>query len=136
MKVHDLTSNGDFRRRIRVIGNITINKDPEDLSSPYEEVVLTGTASDRDLKRYCLDAEGDCKSICDRCGRDIGNKPWDPVKYAICKSCESVLESMKSEEFRDTLDLIVDEDFNTRRIKPWDFRGERENLLDNPLLWD
>ena len=134
--VHDLTSNRDFGRRPIRLGRITLNKDPEDLSSPYGEVVLTGTADDRELKRYCLDAETDCKNICDCCGRYIGNKPWDLIKYTICKQCEIALEIMKSEETRDTLDLVIDENFNTRRVKPWDFPEEREIFTNNPLVWD
>lgn len=72
--IHDLTANSDFERPIwlglnlnSIVVSISSHERDSDLSEPYEEVVLTGSAEDRNLKRYILDYD-DQKNMCDRCG--------------------------------------------------------------------
>ncbi len=57
--IHDLTANSDFERPIwlglnlnSIVVSMSSHERNSDLSEPYEEVVLTGSAEDRNLKRY------------------------------------------------------------------------------------
>ena len=137
--VHDLTANSDFQKT-RGWGVLTRPIRNEDvLTPPYEEVVLTGTASDRDSKRYVLDYESDQKNMCDCCGAPIRIRPWDfEENKTLCPDCERWLEEAQSRRENGELSQeIIDDSFAVRVVKPWDIREfERENAVDNVLLWD
>lgn len=131
--VHDLTANNDFRqgRSVnsllgRIASDLAKARDElEELTLPYDEVVLTGTTFDRDHKRYVLDYESDQKNMCDCCGLPIKIRPWVyEENQSLCPNCVKWLE--KESWFR-----------QERVVKPWDIRDfERENAVDNVLLWD
>lgn len=138
--VHDLTANEDFQKT-RGLGVLTIPiKDEDVLTPPYEEVVLTGTTYDRDIKRYVLD-----KNMCHCCGAFIRIRPWDfKENKTLCPDCEKWLEENYNSkedgsllEDSSLLEEVVDDRFSVRVVKPWDIRDfERENVVDNILLWD
>ena len=137
--VHDLTANSDFQKT-RGWGVLTRPIQDEDrLTPPYEEIVLTGTTFDRDHKRYVLDYESDEKNMCDRCGSPIKIRPWDfEENKTLCPECEKWLEEThNSREDGRLLEEVIDDSFVVRVVKPWDIRDfERENAVDNVLLWD
>ena len=129
--IHDLTANNDFHNnsfgllgRWRDIFDRT-NHDDE-LTPPDNEIVLTGSGFDREHKRYILDYESDTKNMCDCCGAPIKIRPWDfEENKTLCPECEKWLEE------------VIDNRFAVRVVKPWDTRDfERENAVDNVLLWD
>ena len=69
--IQDLTANRDFQndRDLSILSNlIRQSSTQDDLTSLYDEVVLTGTTFDRDHKRYILDYESEQKNMCDCCG--------------------------------------------------------------------
>ena len=137
--VHDLTANSDFQktRGWRVLTRPI--QDEDRLTPPYEEIVLTGTTFDRDHKRYVLDYESDEKNMCDCCGSPIKIRPWDfDDNKTLCPECEKWLEEThNSREDGRLLEEVVDDSFAVRVVKPWDIRDfERENAVDNVLLWD
>lgn len=137
--VHDLTANSDFQKT-RGWGVLTRPIQDEDrLTPPYEEIVLTGTTFDRDHKRYVLDYESDEKNMCDCCGAPIRIRPWDfEENKTLCPECEKWLEeTQNSREDGRLLEEVIDESFTVIVEKPWDTRDfERENAVDNVLLWD
>ena len=128
--VHDLTANNDFQggRGFDSLGRFAreLERVSDNLTPPYDEIVLTGTTFDRDHKRYVLDYESDEKNMCDRCGASIRIRPWDfEENKTLCPECEKWLEE------------VIDNRFVVRVVKPWDIRDfERENAVDNVLLWD
>lgn len=141
--VHDLTANSDFQTKenlnfLGVYEKINEFNEFNDLTSPYDEVVLTGTSLDRDYKRYILDYESKQKNMCDRCGSPIKIKPWDFTdNKTLCSECERVLEEMHN--LRENGELLerIDDKFTVRVDKPWDIEiFERENAVNNVLLWD
>lgn len=140
--VQDLTANRDFQndRDWNILSNLIRRRSAQDdLTSPFDEVVLTGTTFDRDHKRYILDYESEQKNMCDCCGAPIKIRPWDfEENKTLCPKCEKWLE--ESQNFYEDGELpeqIIDEAFNVRVVKPWDIRdSERENAVDNVLLWD
>lgn len=144
--VHDLTANRDFQGTggLGLLGRIAsdfarLESERRELTSPYEEVVLTGTASDRDHKRYVLGYESDQKNMCDCCGSPIRIRPWDfEENKSLCPECEKWLEEThNSREDGRLLEEVIDDSFAVRVVKPWDIRDfERENAVDNVLLWD
>ena len=133
--VHDLTANRDFQKT-RGWGVLTRPvRDEDALTSPYEEIVLTGTASERNSKRYVLNE----KDMCDCCGASIKIIPWSfEENKSLCPYCERWLEEKNWFRQEDRmLNQIVDDSFTVRVVKPWDIRDfERENAIDNVLLWD
>lgn len=137
--VHDLTANSDFQKT-KGWGVLTRPIQDEDrLAPPYEEIVLTGTTFDRDRKRYVLDYESDEKNMCDCCGSPIKIRPWDfEENKTLCPECEKWLEEThNSREDGRLLEEVIDDSFAVRVVKPWDIRDfERENAVDNVLLWD
>lgn len=137
--VHDLTANRDFQKA-RGWGVLRMPMRDEDrLTPPYEEVVLTGTTSDRDHKRYVLDYESNEKNMCDCCGSPIKIRPWDfEDNKSLCPDCEKWLEEKNWFRKEDRmLEEVVDDSFRVRVVKPWDINNfERENAVDNVLLWD
>lgn len=137
--VHDLTVNSDFQKT-RGWGVLTRPIQDEDrLAPPYEEIVLTGTTFDRDRKRCVLDYESDEKNMCDCCGSPIKIRPWDfEENKTLCPECEKWLEEThNSGEDGRLLEEVIDDSFAVRVVKPWDIRDfERENAVDNVLLWD
>ena len=141
--VHDLTANSDFQgdRNFNFFGRFDreLERVSDNLTPPYDEVVLTGTTFDRDHKRYVLDYESDKKNMCDCCGAPIRIKPWDfEENKTLCPECEKWLEEThNSREDGRLLEEVIDESFAVRVVKPWDIRDfERENAVDNVLLWD
>lgn len=140
--IHDLTANSDFHKgRLSILHRIDteLETESDNLASPYNEVVLTGTAFEREHKRYILDYESGHKNICDCCGAPIGNKPWEfETNKTLCPDCEKWLEeSHNSINDGELLETVVDDNFFTIVIKPWDIRDfEPQNLIDNVLLWD
>ena len=141
--VHDLTANNDFQggRGFNFLGRFTreLERVSDNLTPPYDEVVLTGTTFDRDHKRYILDYESDEKNMCDCCGAPIRITPWDfEENKTLCPECERWLEeTQNSREDGRSLEEVIDESFAIRVVKPWDIRDfERENAVDNVLLWD
>ena len=142
--IHDLTANNDFRsegfnlfgRRNNIFENA---RDNDELTSPYEEVILTGSAFDREHKRYILDYESDTKNMCDCCGAPIKIIPWDfEENKTLCPECEKFLEERFVPQEDGTLsEQIVDDSFKIRVRKPWDMDEiERESAINNVLLWD
>lgn len=140
--IQDLTANRDFQndRDRNILSNLIRQRSAQDdLTSPFDEVVLTGTTFDRDYKRYILDYESEQKNMCDCCGAPIKIRPWDfEENKTLCPECEKWLE--KSHNLHENGELpeqIVDDDFTVRVMKPWDINDfERENAVDNILLWD
>lgn len=105
--VHDLTANSDFQKT-RGWG------------------VLTRPIQDE-------------KNMCDCCGSPIKIRPWDfEENKTLCPECEKWLEEThNSREDGRLLEEVVDDSFAVRVVKPWDIRDfERENAVDNVLLWD
>lgn len=145
--VHDLTANSDFQQSRgfnSLLGRIVsdfggVRDEFESLTPPYDEIVLTGTTSDRDLKRYVLDYESDQKNMCDCCGSPIRIRPWDfDENKTLCHECEKWLEEThNSREDNRLLEEVIDDSLAVRVVKPWDIRDfDRENAVDNVLLWD
>ena len=137
--IHDLTANSDFQKTRGWGVLIRPIQDEDRLTPPYEEIVLTGTTFDRDHKRYVLDYERDEKNMCDCCGSPIKIRPWDfEENKTLCPECEKWLEEThNSREDGRLLEEVVDDNFVVRVVKPWDIRDfERENAVDNVLLWD
>lgn len=130
--VHDLTTNGDFggSRGSFILPRFRMPSD--DYSDYKDELVLTGDWMRRDSKRFIKDYEGE-GNICDCCGSFVRIKPWDFKKVGkLCDTCEKMLEHMHSEEFSDYPDVVV----GTTDIKPWNFKEDREEPINNVLLWD
>lgn len=144
--VHDLTANRDFQGSggSGLLGRLVadfarIESRREELTPPYEELVLTGTTSDRDHKRYVLDYESNEKNMCDCCGSPIKIRPWDfEENQSLCPNCVKWLEEKNWFRQEDRmLEEVVDDSFRVRVAKPWDISNfERENAVDNVLLWD
>lgn len=140
--VQDLTANRDFQNYIdwNVLSRLIKQRSNHDeLTSPFDEVVLTGTTFDRDHKRYILDYESEQKNMCDCCGAPIRIRPWDfEENKTLCPECEKWLEeSQNIHENGELLEQVIDEAFNVKVMKPWDISDfERENSVDNVLLWD
>lgn len=140
--VQDLTANRDFQNEKdwNILSRLSRQDSHEDeLTSPYEEIVLTGTTFDRDHKRYILDYESEQKNMCDCCGAPIRIRPWNFEENKIlCPECEKWLEeSHNLHENGELPEQIIDDDFTVRVMKPWDISDfERENAVDNVLLWD
>lgn len=142
--IHDLTANSDFERPIwvglnlnRIVVSMSSHERDSDLSEPYEEVVLTGSAEDRNLKRYILDYD-DQKNMCDRCGAPIRIRPWDYGKYGgLCPKCTKDLEEYVSRKRYGNMRLSSESDVRRMVYKPWnmdEFEIVRET--DYVLLWD
>lgn len=138
--IQDLTANRDFQNDKNWSALSKLIKERQDeLTSPFDEVVLTGTTFDRDHKRYVLDYESEQKNMCDCCGVAIKIRPWDfEDNKTLCPECEKWLEeSQNIHKNGELLEEVIDEVFNVNIVKPWDMNGfERENAVDNVLLWD
>lgn len=144
--IHDLTANNDFHNdgfnffgKLRGIFD-RANRD-DDLTSPDNEIVLTGSGFDRECKRYILDYESDTKNMCDCCGAPIKIKPWDfEENKTLCPNCEKFLEEkIQLKEDGKLLEgiVITDDSIRVRVSKPWDMdEFEREPAINNVLLWD
>lgn len=140
--IQDLTANRDFQndRDWNILSRLVRQQSNQDeLTPPFDEIVLTGTTFDRDNKRYILDYESEQKNMCDCCGAPIKIRPWDfEENKTLCPECERWLE--ESHNFHENGELpeqIIDDDFTVRVMKPWDISDfERENAVDNVLLWD
>lgn len=142
--VQDLTANRDFQndRNLNFLSNLIrqrVTHDENELTSPFDEVVLTGTTFDRDHKRYILDYESEQKNMCDCCGAPIRIRPWDfDENKTLCPECERWLkESQNKESNGELLEEVIDNSLTVKTVKPWDINEfERENAVDNVLLWD
>ena len=88
--VHDLTANSDFQgdRNFNFLGRFAreLERVSDNLTPPYDEVVLTGTTFDRDHKRYVLDYESNKKNI--RSVVSVWLVPVCKRNYCRGKSCE------------------------------------------------
>lgn len=150
--VHDLTADGDFSARQsfnlpRFLRNLENVRDEDGVNhhNIYNELVLTGDAETRHMKRYCIDYEQDA-NMCDCCGCNINKKPWDFKKTTkLCDACEKFLEITQEKDFWDNQDVVVGEDrqgFITKRQKPWDLNYNVQDTIierqatNNVLLWD
>ena len=72
-------------------------------------------------------------------GAPIRIRPWDfKENKTLCPDCEKWLEEThNSREDGRLLEEVVDDSLDVRVMKPWDIRDfERENAVDNVLLWD
>ena len=100
--IQDLTANRDFQndRDLSILSNlIRQSSTQDDLTSLYDEVVLTGTTFDRDHKRYILDYESEQKNMCDCCGSPIRIRPWDfEVNKTLCPACEKMVRRITKQE--------------------------------------
>ena len=142
--IHDLTANSDFHNDgFNLLGrwNTLLNnaRNNDDLTEPYNEIVLTGSGFDREHKRYILDYESDTKNMCDCCGAPIKIRPWDfEENKTLCPECEKFLEEQFTPKEDGTLlEEIVDDSFKIKVRKPWDMDNfERESAINNVLLWD
>lgn len=141
--VQDLTANRDFQNDRDwniILSRLARQRSNYDkLTSPFDEVVLTGTTFDRDHKKYILDYESKQKNMCDCCGAPIKIFPWDfEENKTLCPECEKLLEELHNlHENGELPEQIIDDDFTVIVMKPWDINDfERENAVDNVLLWD
>lgn len=142
--IHDLTANSDFHSEgFDLLGRwnsiLENTRNSDELTPPYEEIVLTGSGFDREYKRYILDYESDTKNMCDCCGAPIKIRPWDfEENKTLCPECEKFLEEQFTPKEDGTLlEQIVDDSFKIRVRKPWDMdEVERESAINNVLLWD
>ena len=139
--VHDLTANRDFAHRrdfeVERIFEYTkiIDSINNDLTSLYNELVLTGTTFDRANKQYVLDY----KNMCDCCGLLIKVNPWDfENTKTLCSECNKRLKNTyKLRENSDLSQEVTDGTKRLRVIKPWDIRDfEQGNAVDDVFLWD
>ena len=141
--IQDLTADGDFNGRSNhalshwgaIISLLT--EDNDNLSAPYDEVVLTGSGYDRDNKRYILECETDEKNMCDCCGDPIRIKPWDfDDTRTLCPRCMAYLEENYGQRENELVREVVDDNFRVKIRKPWDMPPDVEHPIDNVLLWD
>ena len=140
--IQDLTADGDFsgQRGLAILRHLP-GLDPESGILPdLDEPVLTGTAADRAQKRYWQLDKEQREDTCDCCGKPLRIRPWDFADEAktICESCEKALEYLHEESQDGHLfNQVIDDSFRVRAIKPWDIpEDERDNAIDNVLLWD
>lgn len=136
--VHDLTANSDFSGSSRGL-NIRL-PDRSDEPNPRDELVYTGDALEREQKRFWVDYETD-QSLCDCCGGYIDRTPWrfNDNKGKICSACDKVMFAIRSEMSDMTQGLVIGElpSGAFQLSKPWTMdENERENAVDNVLLWD
>lgn len=138
--IHDLTVGRDFDSSRGFDFRLPMFEMPSDDYSDFKnELVLTGDWMQRDSKRFVKDFEGE-GNICDCCGSFVRIKPWDFKKVGkLCDTCEKMMKHMHSEEFSGYPDVVVgttDTDFILNSIKPWNFKEDREEPINNVLLWD
>lgn len=136
--IHDLTADGDFTNRISLITN-RISFNNNDFTLSYDELVLTGTTFDRAYKQYILDYESNQNNKCHCCGLHIKTRPWDfEENKTLCAKCEKWLEeTCKKSDNGQPQQEVVDNVWRVKIVKPWDMSNfERENAIDNVLLWD
>ena len=136
--VHDLTANSDFSGTPRSL-NIKL-PDRSDEPNPRDELVYTGDALERGQKRFWVDYETD-QSLCDCCGGYIDRTPWrfNDNKGKICSACDKAMFAIRSEMSDMTQGFIIGELSSGafQLSKPWTMdENERENAVDNVLLWD
>ncbi len=142
--VQDLTANRDFQndRSLNVLSNLIqrrTTQDEDELTPPFDEVVLTGTTFERNHKRYILVYESEQKNMCDCCGAPIRIRPWDfDGNKTLCQKCERWLEESQNKKGDgELLEEVIDDSWSVRTVKPWDISDfEGENAVDNVLLWD
>lgn len=136
--VHDLTANGDFSSSFIRRLNFRL-PDRNDEPRPEDELVFTGDALERESKRFSVDYNTD-KTICDCCGGYIDKIPWhwNDINKTICNVCEKMFSKEKiAEMFEDSEEIIGELPSGEFQIaKPWTIKEERENAVDNVLLWD
>lgn len=136
--IHDLTANGDFTSGSRPRLNFRL-PDRSNEPRPEDELVFTGDALERESKRYCVDYNED-KTICDCCGGYIDKIPWhwNDVNKTICSICEKIFSKENIaemfEESQKVIGTLPSGEFQLS--KPWTMKEERENAVDNVLLWD
>lgn len=137
--IHDVTANNDFNLFESGKDGLSRVNQIEEVSPPYNEVVLTGDGFNRVLKRYILDYESDRKNICDCCGAPIKTRPWDfEENKTLCPSCEKFLEELANPEEDDIVaGELIDDSMKVSMYKPWDMIDfESKAAVNNILLWD
>ena len=142
--IQDLTMNKDFLKHndfSDVLNRLLIEIDvvSETLVSPNREMILTGTTFERESKRYALNHETDWGNMCDCCGAPIKNKPWDfEENKTLCSECErDFMKEVSDLMYDESVVEIFDDSSMINVIKPWNLvEHERENPIDNVLLWD
>lgn len=144
--IHDLTAHRDFNSYefdpLRTAIDFLDKTDHNDnLTTSYNEIVLTGSRVERKNKRYVLNYKNSIGNICDCCGSSISIKPWNfEENKTLCSNCESFLEKQHKNNQRQDgtlLEVIIDDSFKVKVIKPWDINDfERESPINNVLLWD
>ena len=136
--IHDLTANSDFTSSSRLRLNFRL-PDRSDEPRPEDELVFTGDALERESKRFYVDYNAD-KTICDCCGGYIDKIPWhwNDTNKTICNICEKILSKENiAEMFEDAQEVIGTLQSGEFQLsKPWTMKEERENAVDNVLLWD
>lgn len=137
--VHDLTANSDFSKHTRFGFRFRL-EDRNDSTNPKDEVVYTGDALERENKRYCVDYNED-KTICDCCGGYIDKVPWhwNDENKTLCDICDSLFAKGGINDLLDGSPHVIGT-FPSgvfQLSKPWTIdENERENAIDNVLLWD
>ena len=136
--VHDLTANGDFSSDFLPRLNFRL-LDRNDEPRPEDELVFTGDALERESKRFHVDYNAD-KTICDCCGDYIDKIPWhwNDVNKTICSICEKIFSKENIADMLENSQKVIGTlpSGEFQLSKPWTIEEERENMVDNVLLWD
>lgn len=136
--IHDLTANGDFSISFLPRLNFRL-PDRNDEPRPEDELVFTGDALERENKRFIVDYNAD-KTICDCCGGQIDKIPWhwNDTNKTLCSICEKMFSKENMiEMFEDSQEVIGTLPSGEFQLsKPWTIKEDRENAVDNVLLWD
>lgn len=136
--VHDLTANSDFSGNPRSL-NIRL-QDRSDDPNPMDELVYTGDALEREQKRCLVDYETN-QTLCDCCGGYIDRTPWrfNDIKGKLCSVCDRLFSKKGLEELLEDSQHVIGTlpSGEFQLSKPWTIdENERENAVDNVLLWD
>lgn len=107
-KTVDLTENRQFSNEFGILFSLIDLKFPwqateeiveckdTDLET-LEELFLTGSATERDKKRYIGQLYSSC--YCDRCGKLLQGTSWRRT-YGLCSKCYSIVEEQCSKHWR------------------------------------
>lgn len=139
--IKDLTINHVFSAS-SYIPNVLINVERPDKDEIVNELVLTGTAEDRDYKRYYIKYHT-CSQYCDCCGRYLDVIPWHFREEwdSLCDPCKELHKLRFFEQIWEDAEVILgtlDDHSGFVYSKPWSMPSdsERELLAANPLFWD
>lgn len=136
--VHDLTANSDFSSHARFGFGFRL-EDRNDSTDPKGEVVYTGSATERENKRFCVDYNED-KIICDCCGGHIDKIPWhwNDENKTLCDTCDYIVNQGGFKELSENSQRVIGTlpSGAFQLSKPWTIEEEREDFINNVLLWD